>query len=222
MKLALVIALAPDRRSGRVLSNILPADKAVNQVKLAITSNQCPDASYPILQAVKISDKLREHRFRVNPGDVESDSESDEPHAADVPPLIPVQLGEGEQMVIINVTTQEEADFLKQLADSIIAAGAEITRLHTSNSAALDEAVSSLEASKQELLLCQQSFAKHEAIISAAKGQIEQLTATKVAADARIAELEAQLAETTTKSDQRIKELETQLTEAAKAKKKQP
>jgi len=63
MRLALLIALAPDRRSGRVLSDLMPADQALAKVKQAIVSNDCPNADFPILQAVAVDAKLREHRF---------------------------------------------------------------------------------------------------------------------------------------------------------------
>lgn len=72
MKLALVLALAPDRRSGRVLSGLMPAHDAIAIVKTAINSGNAAfsadapvilDPHYPILLAIPISSVLREHRF---------------------------------------------------------------------------------------------------------------------------------------------------------------
>ena len=179
MKLAIVIALAPDRRSGRVLSNILPADKAIDQVKKAIIGNQCPDARFPILQAVKLDGKFREHRFRVLPGDVAADVEDDGPSSVNIASLIPVKIGEGEQMVIINVTTEDEAKFLRDLAGAAISASKEIPNLQT-------------------LLATQKAdLASLAVVIDARNAEIESCKTEVGKRDARIAELEAQLAEAT-------------------------
>lgn len=65
MKLGLLIALTPDRRSvGRVLSPLLPLSEVVGAVKKAIAANKAPDARFPVLQAVSIGSVVREHRFR--------------------------------------------------------------------------------------------------------------------------------------------------------------
>jgi len=114
MKLALVIALAPDRRSGRVLSGILPADAAISQVKQAITADECPDASFPILQAVATDSLLREHRFKVTTEDVERDTEPPVTSTSGIT-LIPVEIGKGDDKTIINVTTDAEARFIRDL-----------------------------------------------------------------------------------------------------------
>lgn len=62
MRLALILALTPDRRSGRALSGIIPADEAVAGVKRLIASGGTPDALHPIVQAVSLNTVLREHR----------------------------------------------------------------------------------------------------------------------------------------------------------------
>ena len=64
MKLATIIGLTPDRRSGRVLSGIVPADEAVALVKLAINKDRAPDPRFPVLVAVALTSTLREHRFK--------------------------------------------------------------------------------------------------------------------------------------------------------------
>lgn len=118
MRLALVIALAPDRRSGRVLSGILPADKAVEQVKEAIVANAMHEG-FPNLEAVALDSCLRRHRFKPDAVLIAEDASASAPAAE----LITVELGEGEGKVLLNVTTAEEAAFVRQLAES--AAGAE-------------------------------------------------------------------------------------------------
>ena len=65
MKLAVLLGLALDRRSGRVLeSELLPADQAIRSVKEAITAGVAPDPRFPLLMAVAIGGGvLRQHRF---------------------------------------------------------------------------------------------------------------------------------------------------------------
>ena len=198
MKLAIVIALAPDRRSGRVLSDILPADKAVDQVKLAITRKQCPDARFPIIQALKLDSKIREHRFRVLPEDVATVEDDDAPQSADVSPLIPVEIDEGEQMVIINVSTQQEADFLKQLADATKHGCDEIKRLQSSMSDAVAAHQSAIATSAADL----QTRTNELEAAASQKAKLVEVVAER---DARIAELEAQLAEATAKTKKTAK-----------------
>lgn len=71
MKLGLLIALTPDRRSvGRVLSPLLPLNEAIDAVKRAIQAGKAPDARFPVLQAVSIGSVAREHRFRPAPEEV--------------------------------------------------------------------------------------------------------------------------------------------------------
>ncbi len=66
MRLATIISLAPDRRSGRVQGgDLLPADEAVTKVKQLITSGKPLDPRFPIVAAVAFS-TLREHRFAVD------------------------------------------------------------------------------------------------------------------------------------------------------------
>lgn len=67
MRHAVIIALAPDRRSGIILCpDLLPADQAVARVKEIIAAGAVPDARFPIVQAVAVdgSSTLREHAFR--------------------------------------------------------------------------------------------------------------------------------------------------------------
>lgn len=65
MKLAVIAALALDRRSGVILGQPVPADQAIRTVKEAITSGRPPDPRYPILGAFDLSVCLRENRFTV-------------------------------------------------------------------------------------------------------------------------------------------------------------
>lgn len=75
MKHGIVIGLAPDRRSGRVLGCLVSADEAIRFVKDAITENRCPDARFPILVAVSTSSVLRQHRFTVSAAQVKGAEE---------------------------------------------------------------------------------------------------------------------------------------------------
>jgi hypothetical protein len=112
MRLALIVALASDRRSGRVLSDILPADQAVTEVKQAIGRNEVlPD--YPILAAVALDSTLREHRFKADAKPLQLGPEQQEQPGA---PLVDVELGEGEDKVVIRVGSEEEADLVRNLA----------------------------------------------------------------------------------------------------------
>lgn len=112
MRLALIIALTPDRRNGRVLSDILPADKAVTEVKQAIVRNEAlPD--FPIIAAVALDSTLREHRFK---GDAKPLKLGPEQVELSASPLIEVELGEGDDKVTIRVETEEEAALVRNLA----------------------------------------------------------------------------------------------------------
>ncbi len=111
MRLALIIALAPDRRSGRVLSDILPADKAVTEVKQAIVRNEAlPD--FPIIAAVALDSTLREHRFKADAKPLKLGPEEVELSSS---PLIEVEVGEGDDKAVIRVETEEEAALLRLL-----------------------------------------------------------------------------------------------------------
>ena len=208
MKLAIVIALAPDRRSGRVLSDLLPADKAIDQVKKAIIGNQCPDARFPILQAIKLDSKFREHRFRVLSGDVEADSEDDAPSSVNIASLIPVEIGEGEQIVIINVTTENEAEFLRDLSSAVVLASKEIPKLQGQLAAAQKAADLLSQNTKiaEEVIVRQKADleAKDKAI-EAGNAQIETITKEVQSGCERIKELEAQLAEAAAKAKKAAK-----------------
>ena len=71
MRLAIIIALTLDRRTvGRVLSPLLSATEAMAQLKAAVTSGHCPDARFPIVQAVALDSVIKEHRFRPTSGDI--------------------------------------------------------------------------------------------------------------------------------------------------------
>lgn len=224
MKLALIIALSPDRRSGRVLSDILPADQAIDKVKRVITDNECPDARFPIIRAISLDAKLREHRFRVTAADIAEDSQPDDQSgAAFLGDLIPVEIGEGEQLVVINVTTEDEAEFLRDLAGAAISASTEIPRLQGLLSASQKQseematANQRLASYEQELKDKAVAFVKQEAAAAAAITEIARLG---LIIDARNADIESCKTDVI-KRDDRIKELETQLAETvSKAKKK--
>lgn len=184
MRLALLIALAPDRRSGRVLSDLMPADQALAKVKQAIITDDCPDADFPILQAVAVDAKLREHRFTLTPAQIAVfRAKADlKPETLTRDDLIIVELGEGEDKVVINVTTDEEASFLKMLSKSMADAGVMI------------------ESRRVRIEELGGEVAKLEALLTSANGQITQLeadlqreTAYKAEVNQRIATLEADL-----------------------------
>jgi hypothetical protein len=129
MKLALVIALAPDRRSGRVMTEVLASDKAIAFVKNALASGECPDARYPILRAISIDSHFREHRFRVSAQDVTDAEDTASMLPSDAPKMIPVELGSGDEKTIINVQTDAEAKFILELATSASGAAGRIAEL---------------------------------------------------------------------------------------------
>lgn len=111
MRLALIIALAPDRRSGRVLSDILPADQAVTEVKQAIVRNEALPG-YPIIAAVALDSTLREHRFKADAQPLKLGPAQTELLAS---PLMEVELGEGDDKAVIRVETEEEAALVRHL-----------------------------------------------------------------------------------------------------------
>lgn len=226
MKLALVIAFAPDQRSGRVLGGVVTADMAIKTVKDAINAGKSPDARFPNLAAVVLSDVIRKHRFQVTQAEIDQAGKDLENIAAEglAVTMIPVEIGEGEEMVIINVTTQEEADFLKGLATAAFDNCEEIKRLQKSMGDELSAHQTSMEAAQKELAACFESFDKLRAEKIAADAVITQLKTDleqrETVLQARQAEIESCQGEVG-KRDERIKELETQLTEAAaKARKK--
>lgn len=216
MKLALIIALSPDRRSGRVLSDILPADQAIDKVKRAITDGACPDARFPIIRAISLDAKLREHRFRVTAEDIAEDTPSTElSGSAFLGDLIPVEIGKGEQLVVINVTTEDEAKFLREIAIITEKNHDEIIRIQKAMADEMAAHQTSMAAAQKELADCRDTFVKHEGLVSGANDQIEKLLAEKTAAASQA----AKFVEAATERDQRIKDLEAQLAEAVKAKK---
>lgn len=205
MKLALVIAFAPDRHSGRVLGDVVAADAAIKTVKDAIAAGKCPDARYPNLAAVSLSDVIRQHRFQVSPADVAEASKAIEANVLVPSNFIPVQIGEGEQAVIINVTTDEEAKFLTQMADAMKGSIAEIEKIR------LD--VEDLTEDKTALVADLDKSHKEAAkVVSDMKTEADEVA--KRNADA-LAKRDAAIVE----RDNRIKDLEAQL-EAAKSAKK--
>jgi hypothetical protein len=212
MRLALVIALAPDRRSGRVLSGLIPADQAISQVKQGINENECPDARFPVLQAVAVDSCLREHRFRVTQAEINEAIERLASTAAQglIQSFISVEIGEGEQLVVINVNTEEEAKFLRGLASCVQANADEMIRLQkaradevAAHEIAMAAKLEELEKSKGLVLEIgeQLALAKNEGSISrttleARDLELESCKAEVLKRDARIAELEAQMAST--------------------------
>lgn len=180
MKLALVVAFAPDRRSGRVLGNVVPADEAVKTVKEAISAESIPDARYPILAAVALTEVLRDHRFKPTPEAIKmaEDVGDEGVPMIRLEDLIYVGLGDGDQAVSITVTTEEEAAFVRELAESATKAGGEIERLRGELQAARQQA--------EGMAAANQRLATYEAEIRTAQ--------EKAAQDAaKIAELEAKI-----------------------------
>lgn len=226
MKFAVILALSPDRRNGRVLSGVLTADQAISQVKQAIGTGKAPDARFPNLQAVALTEVLRQHRFQVTQSEIDQAGQDLENIAAEglAVTLIPVEIGSGEEMVIVNVTTQEEADFLKELAAGVVGNCEEITRLQKIMADQLSAHQTTMEAAQKELASCFVNFDKLRSEKVAADTVIAQLKADleqrETLLQARQAEIESCQGEVG-KRDERIKELESQLAEAAtKAKKK--
>lgn len=126
MRLAIIAALAPDRRSGQVVSGILPADQAIAQVKAAIAANQMFEG-HPHLAAFALDSPLRQHRFREDAAEVtfpQDAAAQDEGHD-----LITVELGEGDEKTVLNVTTEEEATFVRGLASSLTTLAAKVAKL---------------------------------------------------------------------------------------------
>lgn len=103
--------------------------------------------------------------------------------------LIPVELGEGEGKVVINVATEADADFLKMLAKSAIEAGKMIDDIRAGG----EELRAAGVAAAGEVV-------KLEGLLTSATGKITQLeaelqreTAYKTEVNQRIATLEADL-----------------------------
>lgn len=233
MKLAIVIAFASDQRSGRVFGGVVTADAAIKTVKNAIADGKAPDPRFPNLAAVALSDIIRRHRFQVTPAEIAEASKPVEAASGEVflGDLIPVEIGEGEQMVIINVTTEDEAEFLKDLAAGAWRAVEEIKRLQNVMSDALKSHEIVIAAAKTELAEAQVQIEQMrneksaaEGLISGAGGEIERLRNEVGIANGAIDQLKSDIGQrdaTLAERDTRISELETQLAEAiAKASKK--
>lgn len=226
MKFAVILALSTDRRSGRLLSGVLIADQAISQVKQSISAGKAPDARFPNLQAVALTEVLRQHRFQVTQAEIEEAGKPVQIASGQVTlgDLIPVEIGEGEDMVIINVTTQEEADWLKGLSEGAMRSVNEVVRLQGVMSESLSTHEASIDAAKKELATCFENFDKLRAEKIAADAVVAQLKTDleqrETVLQARQAELESCQVGLATR-DQSIRKLEEQLAEAvAKAKKK--
>lgn len=170
MRLALIVALAPDRRSGRVLSDLMTADQAIGKVKQAITSGECPDVDLPILVAVGIDTKLREHRFVPSAVQIAAQRAAGASPSEEIETIV-VEIGEGDQKVFLNLLSEPEAKFVRELADSALRAGQEIERLRA-------DAVKSAG-----------QVATLEMSVATANGRVTTLEAELAAARAEIAKL---------------------------------
>ena len=70
MKLAIIAALSLDRRRGRVVGDIVPADQAIAAVKAAIAADKAPDPTLPLLGVFALDSCLRSHRFKPTPEEI--------------------------------------------------------------------------------------------------------------------------------------------------------
>lgn len=104
------------------------------------------------------------------------------PAAESLRPLIPVELGEGEDKVTLHVETQEEAEFLKMLSKSMVDAG-EMIESRRVRIEELGGEVTKLEA---HLTTSQDKITQLEA-------DLQRETAYKAEVNQRIATLEADL-----------------------------
>jgi hypothetical protein len=150
----------------------------------------------------------RKNNATFNPAAFLIDSETGKLQAV----LIPVQIGEGEDLVVINVSTEEEAEFLRGFSNAAKANCNEIIRIQQAwadqvRAYEIAKVASLEELEKNRGLVLeigeQLAVAKNEASIS------------KVTLEARDLELESCKAEVL-KRDARIAELEAQMTAASK------
>jgi hypothetical protein len=126
MRLALIIALTPDRRTiGRVLSPLLTATDAMSQLKEAVTSGRCPDPRFPIVQAVALDSVIKEHRFRPTTGDIAQAIDAANRAAA------PAQDDELQKQIADLASKLEDANKGLSQADELIATKG--TELQTAN-----------------------------------------------------------------------------------------
>lgn len=186
MRLALVIALTPDRRSGRVLSGLIPADQAISQVKQAINENACPDARFPVLRAVAVDSCLREHRFSPTAVDIAESQDIVVKPEADG---IVVEIGDGNDKIIINVATEPEAEALRNLADGLKLAVEESSKAQAATIEAMKECDRLRELAKG-METANQRLATYEADLKTREARIAELEAEASTSKARIAELE--------------------------------
>lgn len=194
MKFALVLALAPDRQSGRVLGDLVTADDAVKAVKAAINTGRAPDARFPQLVAVGINDVLRQHRFNVTAEQVAEDTERFKPVTLEQSfEPITVEIVDGENKHTVTLYFEEDAEFVRTMAAAGLEAHKQLqqqqlTREHLQKIIA--DAQADVNAKAAEITTLQK---KLEAAQEGAIG----LETARADAVKRIAELEAQLAEAT-------------------------
>lgn len=188
MRLAIVVALAPDRRSGQVLSGIMPADQAIAKVKEAITANVAA-SGFPNLGAFALDSCLRSHRFK---GDARL-VDVLPPEGADTPDeitIITVEIGEGDQKTLLNVTSEEEAKFVRDLEASMLGAGQEIERLRTQ----LQQELVNKNGVNQRLATFESDLAKARADLASCEGKLSTARTDLAARDTELAEIRAALA----------------------------
>lgn len=212
MKHAVVLALAPDRRSGRVLGNLVTADDAVKFVKEAIHTGRCPDARFPQLVAVGINDVLRQHRFTVSAEQVAADEERFAEEGGKKLATV-VELGEKYVFTLIN---DAEVTLIREMYGELVAEKTAAEQFKAAVGVAADKAaefraqIAKLEAAASEAAAYVQSLKQK---LAEAEAQ------AKIAADVnqRIATLEGDLA-TAQAEAAKVPELQARLAEAAKPK----
>jgi hypothetical protein len=64
MKVAILVALSDDQRSGQPISPVLPQDEAVALFKLAVTAGRAPDKDLPTLEVwTRMDGRAKTQRF---------------------------------------------------------------------------------------------------------------------------------------------------------------
>lgn len=223
MKFALVLALAPDRQSGRVLGDLVTADEAVKFVKEAINTGRAPDARFPQLVAIGINDVLRQHRFNPTAEQLAADIErfavvmleqTFEP--------ITVDIGDSENPRILPVYTEKDAELVRDMLVSLRNLICEKEQ-HQQTVDALRANISAQDAESKKLrddLVKASSAASEVATLqkkldAAQEGALKLEAQAKIAAEVnhRLATLEADLAAAHAEAA-KVAGLEAQLAEA--------